>query len=68
MSRQSFFLFTLMFFGDGIVKITKNKEKTSIFIEVFSWFRLELNQRHADFQSTALPTELQNHFGSPIID
>ena len=57
-----------MFFGDGIVKITKNKEKTSIFIEVFSWFRLELNQRHADFQSTALPTELQNHFGSPIID
>ena len=32
-----------------------------------SWFRLELNQRHADFQSTALPTELQNHFGDPII-
>ena len=36
--------------------------------EVFSWFRLELNQRHADFQSTALPTELQNHFGKPKLD
>lgn len=23
--------------------------------------RLELNQRHADFQSAALPTELQRH-------
>ena len=45
----------------------KNKEKTSVFTEVSSWFRLELNQRHADFQSTALPTELQNHFGDPII-
>ena len=55
-------------FGGGMVKNAENKEKTSIFIEVFSWFRLELNQRHADFQSTALPTELQNHFGSPIID
>ncbi len=43
------------------------KEKTSIFIEAFSWFRLELNQRHADFQSTALPTELQNHFDDPKI-
>ena len=25
------------------------------------WFRLESNQRHGDFQSLALPTELQNH-------
>ena len=25
------------------------------------WFRLESNQRHGDFQSPALPTELQNH-------
>lgn len=25
------------------------------------WFRLGLNQRHGDFQSPALPTELQNH-------
>ena len=25
------------------------------------WSRLELNQRHGDFQSPALPTELQNH-------
>ena len=49
-------------------KIAENKEKTSVFTEVSSWFRLELNQRHADFQSTALPTELQNHFGDPIID
>ena len=50
------------------LKIAENKEKTPVFIEVSSWFRLELNQRHADFQSTALPTELQNHFGSPIIE
>ena len=68
MSRQNFFPFMLAFGGGGMVKNAENKEKTSIFIEVFSWFRLELNQRHADFQSTALPTELQNHFGSPIID
>ena len=25
------------------------------------WFRPELNRRHGDFQSPALPTELQNH-------
>ena len=25
------------------------------------WLRLELNQRHKDFQSSALPTELQSH-------
>ena len=50
------------------IKNAENKEKTSVFTEVSSWFRLELNQRHADFQSTALPTELQNHFGDPIID
>ena len=25
------------------------------------WSRLELNQRHGDFHSPALPTELQNH-------
>ena len=67
MSRQNFFIYVGLFGGE-MAKITENKEKTSIFIEVFSWFRLELNQRHADFQSTALPTELQNHFGSPIID
>ena len=52
----------------SLLKIAENKEKASIFIEASSWFRLELNQRHADFQSTALPTELQNHFGVPIID
>ena len=63
---SEFFVFTLIFFGK-MVKNAENKEKTPIFIEVSSWFRLELNQRHADFQSTALPTELQNHFGSPII-
>ena len=50
------------------IKKCGKKEKTSAFTEVSSWFRLELNQRHADFQSTALPTELQNHFGDPIID
>ena len=27
------------------------------------WFRPELNQRHEDFQSSALPTELRNHHG-----
>jgi hypothetical protein len=27
----------------------------------FSWFGRELNPRHADFQSAALPTELPNH-------
>ena len=26
------------------------------------WFRPELNWRHMDFQSIALPTELQNHW------
>ena len=26
-----------------------------------SWFGRELNPRHADFQSAALPTELPNH-------
>ena len=26
------------------------------------WFRSESNQRHVDFQSTALPTELRNHW------
>ena len=57
-----------LFEGGNCVKIAENKEKTSVFTEVSSWFRLELNQRHADFQSTALPTELQNHFGDPIID
>ncbi len=25
------------------------------------WFRSESNQRHMDFQSIALPTELRNH-------
>ena len=49
-------------------KLPKIKKKPRFFTEVSSWFRLELNQRHADFQSTALPTELQNHFGDPIID
>jgi hypothetical protein len=28
---------------------------------LFSWFGRELNPRHADFQSAALPTELPNH-------
>ena len=62
MSRQIFFIYVELF--EEMVKIAENKEKTS----VSSWFRLELNQRHADFQSTALPTELQNHFGDPIIE
>ena len=29
--------------------------------------RSELNQRHADFQSAALPTELQRHTGHPEV-
>ena len=66
MSRQIFFIYVELF--EEMVKIAENKEKTSVFTEVSSWFRLELNQRHADFQSTALPTELQNHFGDPIIE
>ena len=66
MSRQIFFIYVELF--EEMVKISENKEKTSVFTEVSSWFRLELNQRHADFQSTALPTELQNHFGDPIIE
>ena len=28
------------------------------------WFRPESNQRHEDFQSSALPTELRNHWRS----
>ena len=27
----------------------------------FTWLRPESNQRHRDFQSPALPTELQSH-------
>ena len=30
--------------------------------------RSELNQRHADFQSAALPTELQRHIGYNVSD
>ena len=71
--RKNFFFDASSFFMVGPFlafsrKNAENKEKTSVFTEVSSWFRLELNQRHADFQSTALPTELQNHFGDPIID
>ncbi len=52
MSRQIFFIYVELF--EEMVKIAENKEKTSVFTEVSSWFRLELNQRHADFQSTVI--------------
>ena len=45
----------------GIFTALLNQLKTkkpSDFSEGFSWYQLESNQRHKDFQSFALPTEL----------
>ncbi len=40
----------------------KDKKKASDFSEAFSWCELGSNQRHKDFQSFALPTELSHLF------
>ena len=64
--RDPPFLLKLCFFCEKTA-VSGENEKPRL-LPGLSWFRLELNQRHADFQSTALPTELQNHFGDPIID
>lgn len=37
----------------------QQKEKRQFFVnQRFLWYQRELNQRHTDFQSVALPTEL----------
>ena len=42
----------------GLIKQKKEETKSSLINKW--WFRPELNWRHTDFQSVALPTELQN--------
>ena len=36
-------------------------KKPQISLRLFWWYQLESNQRHKDFQSFALPTELWYH-------
>jgi hypothetical protein len=47
----------------GLALMKKNnKKRRTCLLDFFKWwFRPELNWRHPDFQSSALPTELQNH-------
>ena len=42
-----------------IDKIININQKTPSFDRVLKWPRAESNHRHKDFQSSALPTELQ---------
>jgi hypothetical protein len=41
--------------------LTQNSEKSFVLLIVFWWAGAELNCRHEDFQSSALPTELPAH-------
>ena len=58
------FYFCQIKFLEGMVgiepttkKLTASRSATEL--QTLEWDRLELNQRHMDFQSTALPTELR---------
>ncbi len=56
----------LLFFGAGDEARTRYLHLGKVALYRMSYTRIwclrsELNQRHADFQSAALPTELQRH-------
>ena len=41
-----------------MVHVNENKKREKLLSSPLSWYHLELNQGHTDFQSVALPTEL----------